>query len=483
MERARRAVREILAAAATAALVIVVAPAAARAAEEVVIVVGKQVTVNIPFPIGSGANSNPEVVQAVVDPQSRRIIFFGRRVGSASYVVFDARSRTNRKEYDIRVVGEDLARIRDNLQRQIGDIEGVEVKLQGDQVIVEGDVALESELQRIEKLTLNRPNIQNLVRLSPLAIKATARTIQQAIDRPEVTARPLKDKILLEGDVYSDEQKTRAEMIATTLFSNIVNVIEVKQVPRPPSRAKTIVLNTHFLELSKEMLDTWSINWGTVALSESGLQAFFQMDLVNGEFVGDFNTTISGTISAFLPKLDRAKPEGVVRTLANPVITTKDGEAASIFTGATVPFIVGVAANGTPIVDFKDVGISLNATPFAQGDSVDLKMTVEASDVGNVDLASDQTGILKSTFSCSQFVRAGESVAIGGLFRVGDNVVYNKPVNARQFEDSIFRLFLSRSYQKRKGQFIVFITPTVHDESSSANREMKDVFNLQEVGQ
>jgi Flp pilus assembly secretin CpaC len=455
----------------------------ARAGQEVVIVVGKSATIRPDFPIGNGANSNPTVLESHVDGNT--IILFGKKTGSATYVVYDARSRNRRVEYDVRVVSEDLGRVRDDLQRQIGDIEGVEVQVRGDQVIVEGDVALESELLRINKLTNGRANVQNLVRLSPLAVKALARTIEQNIGRPDVTARPLKDKILLEGVVYSDEQKTRAEAIATTLYQNVVDVIEVQQVQRPPSRAKTIVLNTHFLELSKQLLDTWSVNWQTVAITPGGVTGFFQQDLVNGELVGDFNTTISGTITAFLPKLERAKPEGIIRTLANPVVTTKDGSEASIFSGEEVPFVIGTTPTGVPIVDFKKVGINVSATPYAQGDSVDLKLSVSVSDVGTVSLADSgaaTTGIVQSSFETSQFTRAGESVAIGGLFRVSDNVLYNKTRNDRD-PNSIFQLFLSREYQKRKGQFIVFITPSVYDDSVSANREMKDLFNLQEVGQ
>lgn len=464
-------------------------------AEDIAIVVGKSATVTVPFPLGQGANSNPEVVQAVPDVGARKIIFFGRKTGRATYTIFDRRNRSVKIEYNIDVIAEDLFRKRDYLQRQIGDIEGVEVRVQGDSVIVEGDVALESELARINKLTLSPggaplPNVQNLVRLSPLAVKALARTIEQNIGRPDVTARPLKDKILLEGVVYSEEQRARAEAIAKTLYENVVNVIEIQQVQRPPSRAKTVVLNLHFLELTKQLLDTWSISWATAALEGGGVSAFFQTDLVNGEVVGDLNTTISGTITAFLPKFERAKPANVIRVLANPIVSVKDGERASVFSGADYPFVVGETPDGTPIVEFKEVGISLNATPYVQGDSVDLKLSISASDLGDVSLAENAgggaaggVGILRSTFESSQFTRSGESIVIGGLFRVADNDLYNKPKTQPGSSDSIFTLFLSRAYQKRKSQFIVFITPSVYDDSVSANREMKDVFNLQEVGQ
>ena len=456
---------------------------ALNAGEEVVIVVGKSQTLTVPFPLGEGTNSNPRVVRAVVDPPTRRITFFGVGTGSATYTVIDARQHAHMITYEIRVVGEDLGREQADLQKQLSDIEGVEVVIQGDEIIVQGDVATEADLNKVVALTKGKNNVENLVRLSSLAIKAIAKTIEQQIGNPNVTARPLKDKILLEGTVYSPEQKARAEAIATTFSSNVIDVIEIAQVQRPPSRAKTIVLNVHFLELSKELLDTWSVDWGTVALDGGNISAFFQQDLVNGQLVGDFNSTVSGTLTAFLPKLNRAKPEGVVRILANPVVTTKDGEPASIFTGAEVPFVTGVV-NGVPTVEFKQVGINLDATPYAQGDSVDLKLKITASDVGDVDLASDQVGILESTLSCSQFTRAGESVAIGGLFRVADNILYNKqPGGSGVTSDSLFHFYLSRAYQKRKGQFIVFVTPSVYDDSVGANREMKDVFNLQEVGQ
>lgn len=475
---------------ALAALLVVCGWSGVAHADDIIIVIGRSSTVTVPFPFGKGANSNPDVVQAVPEPANRRIIFFGRKIGRATYTAFDARNASRKVEYEIEVVAEDLAKLRDYLQRQIGDIEGVEVKIQGDQVIIEGDVALESELQRISKLALNqngqpRPNVQNLVRLSPLAVKALARTIEQNIGRPDVTARPLKDKILLEGVVYSEEQKTRAEAIAKTLYDNVVNVIEIQQVQRPPSRAKTIVLNTHFLELSKQVLDSWSITWGTVSLTENGLSAFFQQDLANGEFTGDFNTTVSGTLTAFLPKFERSKPANVIRILANPVITTKDGERAAIFTGQEIPFIVGNTPAG-PIVEFKEVGINMSATPYAQGDSVDLKLSISASDIGDVSLAETKgattsVGIVRSSYETAQFTRAGESVAIGGLFRTGDNVIYNRPDFADS--NSIFKLYLSRAYAKRKSQIVVFVTPSVYDDSVSANREMKDLFNLQEVGQ
>ena len=107
-----------------AAALLASAPALAHAGEEVVVVVGNSQTLTVPFALGEGTNSNPRVVRAVVDPPTRRITFFGVGTGSATYTVDDARERAHRITYEIRVVGEDLAREQKCLQEQLFDIEG-----------------------------------------------------------------------------------------------------------------------------------------------------------------------------------------------------------------------------------------------------------------------------------------------------------------------------------------------------------------------
>ena len=41
----------------------------------------------------------------------------------------------------------------------------------------------------------------------------------------------------------------------------------------------------------------------------------------------------------------------------------------------------------------------------------------------------------------------------------------------------------NKDFKKSKSQFLVFLTPKVHESSSAANQELKDAFNLQEVRQ
>lgn len=466
----------------------------AHAQDELTIVQGRSETYRSRVPIANTTNSNPRVVEAAVDRRTNEIVFFGRRRGTATYTIADRRNPSIRVEVLIRVIGSDMDEIRRNLIKAIGDIEGVVIRFAGENILLEGEVSLDSEIRRIDSIATRYPQVINNVTLSPLTLRIFARTIEKDIGLPDVQARPLKDSILLEGVVYSEEQKVKAETIAKARFPRIVNTLEVRELERPPGRAKTIVLNVHFLELSKQTFDKWGIEWTPLAISGNGISGFFQQDFVNGEFVGDFRGQFTATISAFIPKLERAKASGYVRVLENPILSVKEGSTASMNAGAEIPFVVGFDAEGRPIIDFKDIGVTVGVTPYAQGDSVDMQISVEVKELGDASLggvaandagqsggADVSTAILKTSFTTAQFARAGESIVIGGMFRISDSVVYNRPV--QRSPDAVIQLLRTREYEKRKSQFVVFVTPQIHTDSTTANRELKELFNLSTVSQ
>ena len=59
-------------------------------------------------------------------------------------------------------------------------------------------------------------------------------------------------------------------------------------------------------------------------------------------------------------------------------------------------------------------------------------------------------------------------------------MAYNR-IPSSDAQGAVFNLYANRDYKKSKAQFLVFLTPKIHESSSSANRAIKDAFNLQEV--
>lgn len=156
-------------------------PAARTSTQAIEIVQGKSATVSVPFNLGAGANSNPEVIQAVPDVAARRIVFFGRKLGNASYTVFDAKSKKHSIEYEIRVVSANLAEVAGNIRQIVP--EGIVVTVAGDRILVEGEVVTADEMDRVKAAVDGRgDNVKNLVRYSDAATKAAAKTIEQQIN-------------------------------------------------------------------------------------------------------------------------------------------------------------------------------------------------------------------------------------------------------------------------------------------------------------
>lgn len=163
-------------------------------AEELVIVAGQSRITAVPFRFREGMNSNPAVVQAVVDLKSRQITFFGKREGVATYTVFDARDKSHRLEVELKIVSAELAPLARAIDedsaktelarhpetvwidksaptllvadhatprglaigrvvaKELSDIEGVSIRVVGADVKVEGEVEKPAELKRIDDL-------------------------------------------------------------------------------------------------------------------------------------------------------------------------------------------------------------------------------------------------------------------------------------------------------------------------------------------
>jgi Flp pilus assembly secretin CpaC len=125
------------------------ASAADASRVEQTIVKGRSATVELPFAAGTGANSNPDVVQAKVDGKS--ILLFGREPGYATYTIW---SRDKKRSLEISVVvsERDMVKVFRDLTAALSEFEQVTVKMSGGDVIVDGEVATLEELQRVNRI-------------------------------------------------------------------------------------------------------------------------------------------------------------------------------------------------------------------------------------------------------------------------------------------------------------------------------------------
>jgi len=160
--------------------------------------------------------------------------------------------------------------------------------------------------------------------------------------------------------------------------------------------------------------------------------------------------SVSATINALESKR-------LVRTLADPNLTTLSGVSASFLAGGQVPIRVP-DANGNIALTYKDFGVRLVFTPVVlDGDRIQIHLTPEVSDIGSFTAAGDPVFNTR-TLDATVELRDGQSFSVAGLLQNNTNLSQNQlpwigdvPI--------LGSLFKSSSFQKHDSELVVIVTP------------------------
>lgn len=462
----------------------------AQSQKSVTLIVNNPKVMQYSHSIGNLTVGDPDVVNFRADRGKKRVTLIPKAPGTTSLFVFDQRGR-QREVLDITVYNTDPEKLLIEIRELLVDIEGIEIKRVGPNIVIDGEVILPSDLSRIKRVTKTSKNIINLAELNRNTNALLAKRIEREIGYDEVSVRSVKGKILLEGEVYTKQAREKAEKIAKLYSSNVINALEIREIANPPHRADTIQVTAHFLEVSKNFSKNFNFRWTPVPAV--GVNGSYQFNPVSGS--ENFTGAVTGTASDILPKLNLFKTMGVARVLENPTVSVKSGDQAVIESGTRLGFPVA-QANGSVSLEFQNVGALLKIEPKTIGTDVDMDIEVKVSSLGSPDV-SGGVAISENLIQTSQLVRSGQSVVIGGLVRHSFRQAFDRPpssaagsatptANSEAFVDpfplgSLFTLFKSNDLSKQRSQFMIFITPRIVKFSQDANKELKDNFNLYEV--
>jgi len=443
------------------------------------------------YSIGNVTIGSQDIVNFKADRTKNRITLFPKEAGTTLLLVYDQKG-IQRDAIQLNVYPTDPERLLQQVRRLLLDVEGITITRLDEKIVIDGEVILPSDKERIQKVVANSKEIVDLSRLNPDVNRILAKKIQKEIGLDEVAVRSLKGQIILEGEVYSEQAKVKAEKIASLYSDKVINVLEVRKVPDPPSRQPTVQVTAHFVEVSKNFDKHFMFRWNPIP--KISASASYTLNPISGS--DNFAGAITGTADDLLPKINYFKSLGVARVIENPSVSVKSGSTATIESGTRIGFPV-VQPNGAVSIAFQDVGANLKITPYAQGSDIDMKVEIKISSFGSPDvlggIAIEQSGV-----ETWQLVRSGESVVIGGLVRYSNRQSLDKPPQPvsgassnpssadSNFQDpfplgSLFTLFKSNDLGKQRSQFMIFITPKILKFAKDANREIKEQFNLYEV--
>lgn len=202
---------------------------------------------------------------------------------------------------------------------------------------------------------------------------------------------------------------------------------------------------------------------GVAAADEDGV-VLGPGDLLSGLLSGSnpFAALITRVIDSNIKVdliIEALEAKGVVRTLAEPNLTTLSGEPASFNAGGEVPIRV-IGTDGQITITYKQFGVNLLFTPVVLDDGkIHMKLAPEVSDLTGFTTAGDPIFTNRKLDTVVE-LRDGQSFAVGGLLSSKTTKLQNQVPWLGQVP-VIGTLFRNSSNQKEETELVVIVTPHV----------------------
>jgi pilus assembly protein CpaC len=475
------------------------------AKQEVLLIKGLQSTHDLQFEPCANIEecirvANTQLVKVQYSKDKKQIIFTPLARGETTITVRDEKG-------DIAlilkaVVSENnLTRRVLELKELLRDIEGIEIKVMGERIIVDGEVVVIGDLNRLYAVLSDdtyKGIVLNLVTVSPVGMQIMAERMQAEINKPDVKVRPFNGLFLVEGKVDSQDDANTVLSVARSMLQGFTlptyaldgrSPIDVKKPTvkdpivarltiaaakqKPPE--KMLRLTIDFVELSKDYLRNFGFSW-IPSLDAGGSLAFGQS--TTGGVTSQGSGSLSGTIGNLFPKLNSAQNAGYARILEQSIIITRSGKSGVFQRLLKLPIQVVNAQGG---VDFKvaDIGPKISVTPRVQGQSDDVELELDFSYDGFAGKQGNAPVTLGHVYKGVVLVRSGESAAVINALSNVISTQFNKdPPGGSVPSNPLFTLLRSKAFQKNKSQFVVFVTPQVMESASTGTDDIKAKYGM-----
>ncbi len=291
------------------------------------------------------------------------------------------------------------------------------------------------------------------------------------------------DKIFPPGSIQinapTNSLLVREEPKVIEEMKKVIQMLDVK--------TRQILIETRIVNANESFSRDMGINWGGALQNRSGENKVFGMS-VGGTF-GDTATPGNnfvinlpaqsqpfGNIGIVLGSLNNnlrldlalqlAEEKGKAKVVSAPRILTLDNKRATIRSGATlrirsVPVGSFVTTSSNVSITEVSTGVELGVTPQISGeDHVLLTVDVSQSEPNYARTVENIPEIRDQRASTSILLKDGETVVIGGLYKVTEGET-QRSIPFLSDIPLIGWLFKSKSKEKRNEELMIFLTPKI----------------------
>ncbi|WP_246347603.1 type II and III secretion system protein family protein [Brevundimonas basaltis] len=217
-------------------------------------------------------------------------------------------------------------------------------------------------------------------------VSALQDTLGRVMPGANVHAEAVNDSVILTGTVFSPGEADRASQVARAFVSGpekVINMMTIQGSDQITVRARIVeVQRTAVKQLGLDASAVLASVGNGLTLTQAATFAVSGSQLGGGILNYQDSAGDGSTLNTSLRAFERA---GLVRILAEPNITTANGEAAEFLAGGEFPVPVGqeVDGNGTKVtIEFKPYGVRLAVRPIVLSPGrISLQLSTEVSEL------------------------------------------------------------------------------------------------------
>ncbi|WP_284876517.1 type II and III secretion system protein family protein [Brevundimonas sp. MEB006b] len=310
-------------------------------------------------------------------------------------------------------------------------------------------------------------------------------TLDRMIPGGQVKAEAVNDSIILTGVAENPGQSTQASRIAAAFVSAPEKVLNLITVPG----SDQVTLKVRVVEVQRNVIK--QLGFDTLAVAGQLTDTRWLLRYaptwgINGSQLGGISAgaatqdPTSGGLQQGLATVQAFERVGLLRTLAEPNLTSVNGEAASFLAGGEFPVPASRDAEGQITVQYKPYGVGLSFRPVVlSGGRISLQVKVEVSELSSQGGLTIGAGTASSITLPGLTVRRSENtieIPSGGSMMIAGLL----QENSRQAIDSLpgvtnlpvlGQLFRSRDYLMGETELVVIVEPYIVSPTSPSRMQ------------
>lgn len=310
-------------------------------------------------------------------------------------------------------------------------------------------------------------------------------TLDRMIPGGGVRAEAVNDSIILSGVAENPAQSTQASRIAAAFVSAPEKVLNLITVPG----SDQVTLKVRVVEVQRNVIKQLGFDTLAIAGRLTDTQWLLRNAPtwgVNGSQLGGISAgaatqdPTSGGLQQGIATVQAFERVGLLRTLAEPNLTSVNGEAASFLAGGEFPVPASRDAEGQITVQYKPYGVGLSFRPVVlSGGRISLQVKVEVSELSSQGGLTIGAGTPSSITLPGLTVRRSENtieIPSGGSMMIAGLL----QENSRQTVDSLpgvtnlpvlGSLFRSRDYLMGETELVVIVEPYIVSPTSPSRMQ------------